>query len=218
MNTFSKITDPLKSFWDRCTDRLKSTLLGAHHERLDFLIDSFHKLGPTEQKVVLSGGIFTVFLVVTLIVAGYFSQVGALKYELETSISSLRQIRTLSSQLQSETQRFNGVVRDIQDKTGELTNFKSFFEKVSRDEEINIGTLTEKVVPLPESNLLSEHLQEVQADITLDNISLPKLLKYMTALEKSGKHLQVSHLSIRSRYETKLYFDSKISVRGYQTK
>ena len=210
------ILDPIKSSWNRFSDNLKSTIMGAHNERLDFLIDSFHKLQPTQQKVVLGGGLFFITLTVTLIIFGYFSQVNHLKKNLETSISALREVKALSSKLKGETQRFNGVIQDIAGKTGKLSSLKSFFEEISRNEEINIGTLNEKVVPLPEANLLSDHLKEIQVDISLDNISLPKLLKYMTALEKSGKNLNISHLSIRSRYETKLYFDSKISVRGYQ--
>ncbi|MCY4443938.1 MAG: hypothetical protein OXC44_03960 [Proteobacteria bacterium] len=215
MNFITRYFDTIKSFFNQIVIKLSTTIFGANNERLDFIIDSFNRLQAKQQKLVFTGGIILAASLVLVVFSIYFIQVGKLKKELETSMQSLRELSTLSEAYQRENSRFAQITQQVKTATQNLTSLKSYFEEVSRNEEINLGSLNEKVIPLPESNTLSQHLSQIRVDVNIDNISLPKILKYITTLERSRKKLSVSHLSIRSRYETKLYFDTKISVRGY---
>lgn len=205
-------------YLSRFSLKIQSVVFGNNNERLDFIIDSFHKLEPREQKIAIGSGFFVMILIVIMGFTLYFYQVESLKQELITSVQALEDLNTLSVLHKREEQRFQEITRGIASKTQSLKNVKTFFENISREVEVNIGTLDEKVVPLSQGDLFANDLEEIQVEVAINNISLPKILKYVTAIEKSDNALSVVNISIRSRYETKLYFDTKISVLGYRSK
>ena len=133
-------------------------------------------------------------------------------------MKATQKLQQLSGELTQQEQLYRQLVRDISAQTRSLNNLKSHFERLSRNEGISLRELKEKSAPLPDSNVLSESFTQTNVMVLIDNISLPKLLKYITQIEKSGRNLSIHGLKIRSRYETKLYFDSEISVKGYSKK
>ena len=127
MSALSQIIDPIKSLWHSLRERLRSTLLGANNERLDFLIDSFHKLQPSQQKVVIGGGIVLIAGVLVVTLLGYFSRVHSLRQDLASSIGAVRDISNFSAELSAESQKFQYVIKDIRQKNRWPDLSKEFF-------------------------------------------------------------------------------------------
>jgi hypothetical protein len=210
--------DELKSWFMGEIDQFKVRLFGENNERLDFLIDSFSKLDQNQQKGVVAGLFGAITLFVILAFGIYFSQVSSLKKNLSDSFEAVRQLESLSGEYTNEQRKFDKLLRRVKAKTGKLSSFKSHFESLSRRESVNIGSLNEKTVKIPDGNPLSSNMNEIVVDVKIDNISLPKILRYLAAIEKGGKYMKVSNLKIRSRYGTKLYFDTQIAVKGYKAR
>ena len=218
MSRLLQSIDPIRSRLYMIQDRLKALLFGVNNERLDFLIDSFQKLKPEHQKLVYMMGGVMVVTVIALAGILYINGVHQLKQNLYDSIATQRDLSELQSQFNAAEQQFTEVITDMQQKTRNISSFKNVFEDISRNVDINLASLGEKVIQLPEMNLLADHMNEIKVDVAMDNISLPKFFKFITQLEKRDNYLNVTHLTIRARYETKLYFDTKVSVRGYLSK
>ena len=210
--------ESLRSHAYRVQDRLTLFLFGANNERLDFLIDSFQKLKPEQQKMVYVAGGLVAGLVVVAIGLLYVQGVHGLKQDLYDSIATGRQLSKLQQEFVAAEQRFVEVVDSVSQKTGSISSYKNIFEDISRNVDIKLASLDEKVMQPAEMNLLFERFNEIKVNVAMDNIALPKFFKFVTQLEKSDNYLNVTHLTIRARYETKLYFDTKMAVRGYLLK
>lgn len=217
MSSESKFDD-LKTRLLSEIDQLKIRVLGPNNERLDFVIDSFSKLDQNQQKGVLAGLFATIFFFVFIAFWIYFAQVSTLKNNLSESFEAIRQLESLSGQFTKEEKTFDKLLTRVRSKTGSIGSFKSHFETISRKESVNISSLNEKIVKIADENPLSTEMNQVKVDVDVDNISLPKIMKYIVAIEKSDKFLKVSDLKIRSRYGTKLYFDTQMSVKGYKVR
>ena len=208
----------LLSNFDHLKKNILVKILGANNDRLDFLVDSFYQFSDNKQKITIGFGIFGFILFLILIFYLYFAGINSLQSQLYESISAHKELQHLAINYKKEKTRYQSLITNLDNKSNNLTSLKPYFEQVARNQELNLGSLNEKVFPIQDNYLLSEKLDEIRIDVAINNISLPKLLKYITTLERSRNHLSVTHLSIKSRYETKLYFDTKISVRGYRVK
>ena len=218
MSRLLQTLEPLRSKGYQFLDKIRVMFFGINNERLEFLIDSFQKLRPNQQKLVFAMGSFAIITAIVFAGFLYIRGVHRLKQDLYHNIAAQRKLSDLSSQYQASDSQFQNLVLEVQKKTESVSSFKSIFETISKDVDVNLASLNEKMVPLSDGDLLSEKMNEIQVDVAMDNTSLPKIFKYIIALERSGNHLSVTDLSIRARYETKLYFDTKVAVRGYLIK
>jgi hypothetical protein len=217
MSTKSTIDD-IKARILNQIDSFKIRIFGQNNERLDLLVDSFNKLDANQQKMALSGGIVAIFAFIILSFAIYFTNISSLKNDLSESFEAIRQLESLSTEHTKEKRKFDKLLSNVKSKTRGIRSFKSHFESLSRKEGITLRSLNESAVKISPENPLSDEMNEVKVDLDVDNISLPKILKFAIAVEKDGKYMKVSNLKIRSRYGTKLYFDTKMSIKGYKVK
>ncbi|MDD9952608.1 MAG: hypothetical protein OXT67_13690 [Zetaproteobacteria bacterium] len=190
-------------------------IFGSNNERLEFVMDSFYKLDPTQRNGVLGvlGSLVGGFVFVA--VAVYFMRVNALSSELNSTFNALNELRALKQQEAMTSAKFDSLVDKIQVKTRTL-NFKPFFEKLARDAKISLKNINDKNVEMDAQNPLSESIREVHVDMRLSKVSIPKLINFIVDIEKSGRFLRVQNLQIVGMYGNKLYFDVNLLVRGYK--
>ena len=70
-DSIGKIVEPFSPLFEG----IKRRILGANNERIDFLMDSFYKLSPSNQTAALIGACGAVFLIVLMIFIVYFSRI-----------------------------------------------------------------------------------------------------------------------------------------------
>jgi hypothetical protein len=172
-------------------------------------------LQPNEQRGALAGAAIAFFAMILMGLWLYISQVSVLRTELADSFSSLRQFRSLSNEYSMENKKFAMLVDSVKNKV-DATSYKPFLDQQAKKNGLTLGQLDERDVAGVEDSPFSKELKDVSIDINLDNVSLPKLLKFMSEIEKSGKYIRVDDLRIRSRYGTKLFFDAKVLFRAYK--
>jgi hypothetical protein len=78
--------------------------------------------------------------------------------------------------------------------------------------------LMEKEVEFDSTNPLSESLKEVRIDLRVPQISISRLLNFITDVEKSERYIRLQDLKITGQYGNKLYFDTSLVFRGYAIK
>lgn len=217
MSSNSEILEKIKGPFHNSLESIKRKVLGVDNERIDFIMDSFYKLAPTERNIVL-GGILGFFIIVVLgAVSFYFIQVGSLRKELNQSFEAISELQVLSDEFTRVNQNFNDLITTVERKT-KTFKVKPFFEKIAKQYQVNIDALTEQRVALTADNPLASKLEQVEIDMRLPKISVPKLLKFLSEIEKSKKFLRVHDLQVRGRYGTRLYFDGQLKVFGYVAK
>lgn len=213
MTTIAVFTDQVKGFMQERISFVRTRLLGANNERLDFLMDSFYKLNPPQRTAVLAGMIGGIAFFVVIAFGFYFAQINGLKKELSNSFAALHELQALKDSYELQEQRFNSLVSQV--RTANQVQIRPFLEKIAQDVGVQIEDLNEQKVPFAAENPLAEKMQEVKVDIRLPKISIPRLLNYLIEIEKSNSYLRVEELRINGRYGTKLYFDAQAKVRGY---
>lgn len=195
---------------------VRSRVFGSNNERLDFVMDSFHKLSPEHRTMVLAGGVGVIALFILAAIALYVSQVNSLSRELDDSFTALHELQAMKAEYQIEDKRYSKLIATVDRKTKNF-KVKPFFEKVAKDLGVTMEGLNEEKVNLPTDNVLSEKVKEIKVTMRFPEISVPRLLNFLIEVEKSDKLFRVWDLQIRSRYGTKLYFSSEAEVRTYTT-
>lgn len=215
MGIADEATDKVSQLTRPILDIFKRSLFGANNERLDFIMDSFYKFTPQQQTGIIFGLGSLLGVLVLGIFALYFANISALEGELNAGFEALKEIRHLSEDYKNEKARLSWLERNVEGKTRSLRP-KSFFERKANQVGVTLESLRSEEVDLPRDNPLSNSFKEVQVVFRMPKVSIPRMLKFMSELEKSGKTLTVRNLRIRARYGDKLFFDTEAQVSAYK--
>lgn len=213
MSALEDFQEKIRSSWSNFTADLRKRVLGANNENIDFLVDTFYKLEPSQRNAVIAGGVAGLSLVVFGFLALYFAQINALNRELNRRFDALYEIRELKSEYQREDKRFQNLVDALMGGAGAL-RIKPYFEKLANEQGVQLSDLSESRSELASDNPLREKFQEVKVEMRLSNISIPRLLNFIVEAEKGSGYIRVQDLQIRAKYGTKLFFDVTIKARG----
>lgn len=194
--------------------RFRLAVFGVNNEKLDFLVDSFYKLSPDQRMLAIIGGASSIFLMFLLTLLMYFVQVESLESELDQAFEANYEFQNLKSAYDKQNRDFERLLSSVSKKVGQ-GRYKPFFEKTAADIGARIDGLSQSPLAMDPGNALGEKFTYVNIDMSASKISLPRLLNYLIEVEKSNNYLSVDTLSVRARFNDRLYFDSKIRVRGY---
>jgi len=192
--------------------KLQRLAFGQNNEKLDFIMDSFYKLNTSQRNSLLaaSGAAIAVFLMVAL--AFYFTGISALERELNDGFKSLHRLKELKAEYSKEERRYDRLV-ELLGRTREF-RFLPFFEQTARNMSTPIERLNERREPMPPDSMLSQRFQYVYVDMRLPNVSLPRMINFLSEVERTGTYLTVDTLRVAARPGT-LFFDVDVTVRGY---
>lgn len=211
------IKDQFNQSFGKYTKLIKTRLFGANNERLDFIMDSFYKLTPQQRNGVFAIGISVIAILILSAFALYFTEVRSLESELSQSVAALQELRKYKISDQAEERRFSKLVETIRVKTRGLS-MKPFFEKLTKEKGVAMKDLTEKEVDLDSSNPLSDSVKEVHVELRIPEISIPRLLNFITEVEKAERYIRLQDIKITAQFGNKLYFSTMLTFRGYATK
>ena len=214
--------DFLTSFLEKIQDRftqlrelVRSSLFGQNNEKLDLMIDSFYRLSPSQRSGAMVGCVVGGVILVAGVIGFYFVQSRALEKELNNAFNAMYALNKLESEFRREESRFDQVVQLVNRRTAGM-QVKPFFEDKAQSIGLDIADLRDQKTPLPSENPLSKRLQYVKVDMkSVKPVSIPRLLKFVTEIEKSNKLMSIEELKIRGRFQEKLYFDTQMKFRTY---
>ena len=216
MSALQNFGEQISSTISRVADYLRKYILGPNNERLDFVMDSFYKLSPNQQTGMLAGVLGALLLFVFGAFGLYFSQVNALERDLNNSFESLQELRSLAQSYDFENKRYREL-KTIVRRSSQGFRPKPFFESKSNQVGVSITDLRSNDTDISGDSPLSTDFKHVSVEFRLPKVSIPRLLKFLGEVEKSGKNLNVHSLQIRTRYGDRLYFETSAKVIGYKT-
>lgn len=194
---------------------MKDIIFGKNNERLDFALDSFYKLPPQRRTFVLATLASAFGILVISIFFLYFSRVNALDDSLNASAVALREFyvhQAENEEAKADLKLLEGRIKS------RLQGFsiKPFFEKISSETGVEIRSTKVKGAETVSLDELSSFLSEQDVEIVIASISLPKLLKFISTIEKSQNYIRVKDLRIRDLSGKKLYFEVQVFFRAFQ--
>lgn len=215
MSSLSNANERFTQSLSRVLDVVKKRIFGHNNERLDYLIDSFYKLSPQQQTGVLAGVAGSLFVLVILTFVIYFSRVSALETQLDQSLSAMQQLRALAQSHSVEDRRY----RDLQSLIIRSSNTfkpKPFFESLGNQLSVQITDLRSGTSDIPPDRATAKDFQNVTVDLRMPKVSLPRLLRLLSEVERSDNYLHINSLQIRARYGDRLYFETAAKVHGFK--
>ena len=93
---------------------------------------------------------------------------------------------------------------------------KPFFESKANSIGVTITDLRDKKAPMSPDSPLSSYFSQTIVEFKLPKVSLPRLMKFLSEVERSNKNLSIENLQIRTRYGDRLYFEATAKVVGYK--
>ncbi len=208
--------EKIRAVFRPAADQVKRQLFGANNERLDFIMDSFYKLTPKQQTGAVVGFFAGILVLVMVIFGVYFARLKTLENDLNAGYEALREINRQAHDYKVARARMDWLKQSVENKSGEEFRPKPYFEKVANRVGVTLEALKSDEVEIAKDNPLSLSFKEIQISFRMPKVSIPRLLKFLTEIEKSGQTLTVRDLKIRARYGDRLYFDTEALVTGYK--
>ena len=136
--------------------------------------------------------------------------------ELNDSFAAIHELKFKNNEYQKVNSAFNKLRSDVQKKTNRL-EYLGFFEDQAVKSDLRITNLKEEAVGLPSDNPMATFMGYIDVSFKISKVSIPKLLNFLSEIEKSGNYFKVKDLEINAIYgESNLYFNVETVIRGYK--
>jgi hypothetical protein len=208
-----KLRELLDKLYEQTVVPVRRKIFGNNNENIDLLFDNFYRLSNEQRTAVLVGVGATAVITVFLVLVTYFTALANLESQLSKSFDAVHELRRQGQQYRSVEAQFNMMKQQVDRKVKTL-RAKPFFEEVAKKHSVTMTGLNDVKSPVEGSEELAKSFETLQVDMRLTKISLPRLLKFLSEVERAEKYLVVEDLVIRGRYGTKLYFDAQAKFKG----
>ncbi len=205
----------IKDFFSSASAKVSHIVLGENNERIDFFIDSFSKLDARNKFLVSVGSVVAAVSVLVLVFLLYFWGVQSLRNELANGFDSFHELKVMEIDLTKEKGRFE----KLKDRIGQRVTglrVKPFIEELANKHNVTIGNIVERPEQIQSGDPLSQSFEKYKVELKISKISLPRMLKFITDLEKSRKLMTISEFEVRNQHGTRLYFNVSMSLTGYK--
>ena len=180
-----------------------------------FGLDLFKKLSRRERIFSTLGAFVLVLLF------GYFWGVSPLLENLKTvDRLILQKERELEEmvKLKKEYDTLKGKLRGIEQKLNQQNkefSLLSFLEGTANTVQIrkNIASMRPQPIATQEKNF-----QEDSVEVRVENVSLPQIVDFLTAIESSSIYLRVKQVRLKTRYSDPNFMDATFLVSSYSPK
>ena len=178
-------------------------------------MDSFYKLSPSQQSGALLSvfGVLVIFVLISFTL--YFSRVSALESDLTSGFEAIEELRSLKKKYNYERKKF-AELENIVRRGAQGFRPKPFFENKANSIGVTITDLRDKKAPISPDSPLAEYFSQTIIEFKLPKVSLPRLMKFLSEVERSNKNLSIENLQVRTRYGDRLYFEATSKVIGYR--
>ena len=214
MSAIQGVVDQFNSIFNRVMDEIKKRVLGENNENIEFIMDSFYKLSPSQQSGVFLGVLGFLVIFVFTSFALYVSRVSALEEDLTSGFEAIEELRSLKNKYNYERKKF-GELESIVRRSSQGFRPKPFFESKANSIGLTITDLRDKKSPISPDSPLANYFSHTITEFKLPKVSLPRLMKFMSEVERSNKNLSIENLQVRTRYGDRLYFEATAKVVGY---
>jgi hypothetical protein len=196
--------------------KVKEAIFGENNSRIDMILDFFFNLRQEKRAKIVFYSIFGISLSMIVVMILYFWGLHRLQSQLDNAASDLKTLNIIQPNYMAVNNEFNQLLDQLR-INNQYSTIVSKLDQKSKDLDVDTSTIPEKpaLIELPGSNPMAGQFQKIKIDYKLNNVSLKKIIDYVTEIQKMPNHFKVSNLEIQQKFGTKLYFDVNITVEAF---
>jgi general secretion pathway protein M len=181
--------------------------MGELVERLRIVWES---LAPREQALVgIAGGALVFSLLAFVVVMPIVDVAGRATQRVDNAERQIIAMARLSREYAELDSRLRGVEERIKSQRGQH-NIRTLLENLARESAVRINSMEERQASS------SDHYSETKVEISLKNVSLNQIVKYLHKIEASPQQLSVKSLRIKGRQDQSQLLDVSFSVSSFE--
>ncbi len=178
------------------------------HELLDELRTAFTRLSQREQLLVAAAGGVGVLLVCTLIFGGLSAALTRAENRVRSKSQSLTKVLRMQGEYKARKQAQKDRLRGLRGNV----RLTKVVEDAAKSAGIQIGRLERD-----EGNASSEGIMESKVEVSLTQLSIDRLQKFLSLIESSPGVVIVRRMKVHKPYR-KDTVDIEVEVMTYQSK
>ena len=179
-------------------------------ELIEKLRAVWEDLAPREQVLVgIAGGALAVTLLVFALVMPFVNMADAATRRVESAQQQMVAMMRLSREYAELDSRLRGVEQRIKSQRGQ-PNIRTLLESLAKESAVRIASMEERQAGK------SENYSETKLEVSLKNLTLNQIVKYLHNIETSKQQLSVKSLRIKGRPDQSQLLDVTFSVSSFE--
>ncbi len=195
---------------------VKEVIFGEKNSRIDALLDYFFSLRGEKRAKITIGVILTLFCIVIFSISLYFWGLYNLQTKLNNAAFNIKELNNIEPGYLAINKEFSALTKTLSN-TNQYSTIVSTLVQKTKELGIEISSVPERppLIELTNTDPLFGQFQKVRISYEVQNISLRKIIDYVNAIEHMENKFEVTELEIEQKFETKLYFNLKLTLETY---
>ena len=178
-------------------------------ERIAQLRAAFANLSPRERTLVGAvGGIFAVILVWLLIVSPAQNFADRIANQVERAERDLDLTRRMRAEYDEVQQRLVSVEKRVEQ--GVRGSLRTRLESLATTATVKVDSMEPQVAPA------GDRYKETKVEVTLKQVDLPRMVRYLHEIESTPELLSVKALRLRGRPDKSGLLDVTFTVSSFE--
>jgi len=179
-------------------------------ELIERLRTAWENLSPRERVLVaIAGGAVSFILIVFMLIMPIVDMADRTAQRLDNAEQQIIAMARLSREYAGLDARLAGVEQRITSQRGQQ-NIRTLLENLARESAVRINSMEERQAGS------SDDYRETKVEVSLKNVSLNQVVKYLHNIETSPQQLSVKSLRIKGRLDQSQLLDVSFSVSSFE--
>jgi len=185
---------------------VKESVVSAVQASLDYLRSRFYERTARERRLIVAASVVGAAFLALLAVTSAIESSRQRAHVIAAKEKALTQVVELSRRYAALRDELASVERDLE--AGGTSSLFAEIEGMAADTlgREHIGGIE------PSAKRLTEDLDEESVELTLNGVSLRGIVELLYRLEKEERHLSVSRMRIKKRFNEPHLFDLQLSI------
>lgn len=195
---------------------IKVFVFGENNSRIDSILDYFFSLRQEKRTKIIFYSCIGIFVLFLLIIFLYFFGLYKLQKSLDQATNNIQELNSILPSFVSVSHDFSKNVDGLK-QSNQYSSIIGSLEEKTKSLGLEISALPKKptLIDLQNTDPLFGQFQKVKIDYKISNISLTKIITYLTAVKQMDNHFKITKFEIQQKFGTKLYFDTGITLEAY---
>lgn len=179
-------------------------------ELIERLREAWEGLAPREQMLVgIAGGALALTLLIFAVVMPFLDMADDAQRRVDSAEQQMIGMLRLSRDYADLDSRLRGVEERIRSQRGQQ-NIRTLLESLATESAVRIASMEER-----QAGKSDEYI-ETKLEVSLKNVTLNQVVKYLHNIETSPQQLSVKSLRIKGRQDQSQLLDVTFSVSSFE--
>ncbi|MBX9703849.1 MAG: hypothetical protein K2X39_06815 [Silvanigrellaceae bacterium] len=203
-------------FFNNLKKKRDELIYGKGNARLEFFLESYYKLNPEKQTILIISSLLIVLIGTITILAIYFSAMYKMQNDVEIAVENINKLNRIQNTYKDVDESYQRFIARVESATQSFS-FLSMVDQKIKDLGLQVSDFPTQISPYDFSSLspLAEKYQRATVEFKINRVSLKKIIQFINSISNSSSMIEVKSLEIQQIFENKLYFDVRIALEAF---